>query len=114
MSRVARLLATAPIRFYRRFLSPLKGAPSCRFYPTCSAYAIEAIEVHGVLKGSYLAIRRVLKCHPLHPGGLDPVPPRAERWTRPAEVRPRLLGHRHDAVPEHAPTKRSDAPPEVS
>ncbi|MEJ2288913.1 MAG: membrane protein insertion efficiency factor YidD, partial [Deinococcales bacterium] len=79
MSRLARLLVTAPIRFYRRFLSPLKGAPSCRFHPTCSAYAIEAIEVHGVLKGSYLAVRRVLKCHPLHPGGFDPVPPRIER-----------------------------------
>jgi len=75
MSRLARGLATAPIRFYRRFVSPLKGAPSCRFHPTCSAYAIEAIDVHGVLKGSYLAVRRVLKCHPLHPGGFDPVPP---------------------------------------
>ncbi len=64
----------APIRFYRRFLSPLKAAPSCRFHPTCSAYAIEAIEVHGVLRGGYLAVRRVLKCHPLHPGGFDPVP----------------------------------------
>lgn len=114
MSRIARVLATAPIRFYRRFLSPLKGAPSCRFYPTCSAYAIEAIEVHGVLKGSYLAVRRVLKCHPLHPGGIDPVPPRVERPPRPAQVRPRLLSDPHGAVSERAATKRSDAPTEVS
>jgi hypothetical protein len=68
-------MVVAPIRFYRRVLSPLKGAPSCRFHPTCSAYAIEAIEVHGVLAGGVLALRRVLKCHPLHPGGFDPVPP---------------------------------------
>ncbi|MEJ2356721.1 MAG: membrane protein insertion efficiency factor YidD [Deinococcales bacterium] len=114
MSRLARLLVTAPIRFYRRFLSPLKGAPSCRFHPTCSAYAIEAIEVHGVLKGSYLAVRRVLKCHPLHPGGFDPVPPRIERRPHPARVRPRLLRVRHGAAPERVAAKRSDAPSEVS
>lgn len=66
--------AVAPIQFYRRFLSPLKASPSCRFHPTCSAYAVEAIGVHGVVKGSYLATRRVLKCHPFHPGGFDPVP----------------------------------------
>ena len=68
----------APIRIYRTFISPLKP-PSCRFLPTCSAYALEAIEVHGALKGSYLAARRIAKCHPFHPGGFDPVPPRRER-----------------------------------
>ena len=61
------------IRFYQGFISPLKG-PTCRFYPSCSSYGIEAIETHGALKGSYLAIRRILKCHPWHPGGVDPVP----------------------------------------
>lgn len=67
----------AVIRAYRRFLSPLKARPTCRFYPTCSAYASQAIESHGAIRGSWLAAGRVLKCHPLHPGGFDPVPPRA-------------------------------------
>ncbi|TVY04428.1 membrane protein insertion efficiency factor YidD [Cohnella terricola] len=72
--RVARTTLQAPIRFYRKFISPLKP-PTCRFYPTCSAYALEAIEVHGAAKGAYLAARRISKCHPFHPGGFDPVPP---------------------------------------
>jgi hypothetical protein len=60
------------IRFYQRFLSPLKGA-SCRFYPTCSQYALEAVSRYGPWKGSWLALKRILKCHPFHPGGYDPV-----------------------------------------
>ena len=71
---VLRQIVVAPIRFYRRVLSPLKPAPSCRFHPTCSAYAQEAILSHGVLRGGWLSVRRVAKCHPWHPGGLDPVP----------------------------------------
>lgn len=62
------------IRFYQRFLSPLKGGPTCRFYPSCSQYAFDALQKHGALKGSYMAVRRVLRCHPFHPGGYDPVP----------------------------------------
>ena len=61
------------LRGYQRFISPLKP-PSCRFTPTCSSYAIEAVLRFGVLKGGYLAVRRVLKCHPFHAGGFDPVP----------------------------------------
>lgn len=61
------------IRFYQIFISPLKP-PTCRFYPTCSAYAIEAIQKKGPMKGTWLAIKRIAKCHPFHPGGYDPVP----------------------------------------
>jgi len=61
------------LTFYRRFISPLLG-PRCRFYPSCSAYALEAVQVHGALKGSWLAIRRLSRCHPFHPGGIDRVP----------------------------------------
>ena len=61
------------ISFYRKWISPLKK-PTCRFYPTCSAYAYEAISKYGAMKGSLLAVKRLLKCHPFHPGGYDPVP----------------------------------------
>lgn len=61
------------IKAYRFFLSPLLGS-NCRFYPTCSAYAQEAIEKHGAIKGGYLSFRRIVKCHPYHEGGFDPVP----------------------------------------
>lgn len=63
------------LRVYQIFISPLIGA-RCRFYPTCSTYGIEAVKTHGALKGSWLTLKRVLKCHPLHPGGDDPVPPK--------------------------------------
>ncbi|MGX9135672.1 membrane protein insertion efficiency factor YidD [Rummeliibacillus sp. JY-2-4R] len=62
-----------PIRFYQKVISPLTP-PSCRFYPTCSNYGIEAIERHGVIKGGYLTIRRILRCQPFCEGGYDPVP----------------------------------------
>jgi putative membrane protein insertion efficiency factor len=68
-----RSLLTVIIRFYKRFLSPALPA-SCRFYPTCSTYALEAIEHHGALRGTWLGAVRLCKCHPFHPGGLDPVP----------------------------------------
>ena len=60
-------------RFYRLFISPLKS-PCCRFIPTCSEYALEAIQKYGAIKGSWLAVKRILKCHPFHKGGYDPVP----------------------------------------
>ncbi|MBB5175213.1 membrane protein insertion efficiency factor YidD [Nosocomiicoccus ampullae] len=66
------------IRFYQRYISPM-SPPTCRFYPTCSQYAIEAVEEHGAIKGSYLATRRILKCHPFHEGGFDPVPPKKRK-----------------------------------
>ncbi|WP_315274398.1 membrane protein insertion efficiency factor YidD [Selenomonas sputigena] len=61
------------IRFYRGFLSPLKP-PSCRYIPTCSEYAMIAVEKYGAAKGSFLAIKRILRCHPFYKGGYDPVP----------------------------------------
>ena len=61
------------IRFYRRHISPM-FPPCCRFQPTCSAYALEAVKKYGALKGGFLALKRILKCHPFHPGGYDPVP----------------------------------------
>jgi putative membrane protein insertion efficiency factor len=63
----------ALIGFYRRYLSRLKPA-TCRFHPTCSAYAAQAIRKHGAAKGLWLALKRVSRCHPYHPGGEDPVP----------------------------------------
>jgi uncharacterized protein len=77
MTFVARAL-TASIRLYQRLVSPLLGA-RCRFYPSCSEYAAQAIERHGALKGTYLAARRLLRCHPWHEGGIDEVPARHER-----------------------------------
>ena len=62
------------VKGYQRFLSPVLGS-NCRFHPTCSCYAIEAVERFGVIKGSYLASKRILRCHPLNEGGEDPVPP---------------------------------------
>ncbi|SHI13172.1 hypothetical protein SAMN02745823_02662 [Sporobacter termitidis DSM 10068] len=63
----------AAVKFYRKYISPLTK-PSCRFVPTCSAYALEAIEKYGALKGTWLAVKRLSKCHPFHKGGYDPVP----------------------------------------
>ena len=68
-----RAVLTGLIRSYQWAISPLLG-PHCRFYPSCSQYAHEAIERHGVARGVWLAIRRVARCHPWHPGGVDPVP----------------------------------------
>ncbi len=61
------------IKVYQLLISPLTG-PTCRFYPSCSEYAFEAVKKHGSLKGVFLAVKRILKCHPFHPGGFDPVP----------------------------------------
>ena len=82
MSRAARVLI-APIVAYRRYVSPALPA-RCRFHPTCSAYAQEALARHGALRGTGLAIWRLLRCHPFHPGGYDPVPDPIRH--RPADV----------------------------
>lgn len=66
------------ISFYQRRISPLFG-PKCRYYPTCSQYAAEAIRVHGVIKGCFLAVGRLMRCNIFFPGGVDPVPPKKEK-----------------------------------
>lgn len=66
------------LRAYKRVISPLLP-PACRFYPTCSEYAMDAVAKHGVLRGGILAAKRLIKCNPLHPGGFDPVPHRSSK-----------------------------------
>ena len=77
---IARAMSGA-IRWYQRFISPLLGH-NCRFVPTCSQYAIQALQVHGALKGTLLSVWRILRCNPFGKFGFDPVPPRG-RWTSP-------------------------------
>lgn len=66
-------LLIGSIRFYQKYISGLKSAPSCRFIPTCSEYAVQALEKYGVFKGTYLAVKRLLRCHPFCKGGYDPL-----------------------------------------
>ena len=66
------------IRFYQKFISPMFPA-KCRCYPTCSQYTLEAIKEYGAMKGTYLGIKRILKCHPFHEGGYDPIPKRENK-----------------------------------
>lgn len=75
VQRLTIRLLQLPILAYRYLVSPLIG-PRCRFMPTCSAYALEALERFGPIKGSWLAVRRIVRCHPLNEGGFDPVPKR--------------------------------------
>lgn len=72
--KIFRCLFIYPIKFYQKFLSPLKGRGTCKYTPTCSQYAIEAFEKHGVIKGFILASWRLLRCNPFSRGGYDPVP----------------------------------------
>lgn len=73
LSRGAVLPLIGLLKIYQYLISPLLG-PRCRFWPSCSHYAIEALQVHGPLRGGWLTVKRLIKCHPGHPGGMDPVP----------------------------------------
>jgi uncharacterized protein len=90
----------AAVRFYQRAISPV-FPPRCRFDPSCSAYAAEAVELHGAARGSWLAARRLAKCAPWHPGGVDLVPPRAAGPAAPARPSPA-------AAPNPTPVPGSD------
>jgi putative membrane protein insertion efficiency factor len=91
------------VRGYQLLVSPFLG-PTCRYYPSCSAYAVQALQVHGALRGTWLAVRRLLRCHPWSPGGVDHVPPRRghdhgpdetlspTRAERDSELRPATAG----------------------
>ncbi|CAG7857633.1 hypothetical protein MCAMS1_02533 [biofilm metagenome] len=68
-----RLILVSVLRFYKYFISPVLGN-NCRFYPSCSTYAVDSLNKQGVIKGLYLTVKRILKCHPYHEGGIDPVP----------------------------------------
>ena len=99
----------AAVRFYQRAISPVLP-PRCRFEPTCSAYAVEAIEVHGAGRGCWLALRRLARCAPWHPGGVDLVPPRS---TGPQDTG--TAGPTHSsctAAPAPAPTADGDRRPD--
>lgn len=73
----AQLILVGLLKFYQKIISPLKPQ-CCRFYPSCSSYALEAVKVHGAIKGSYLTLKRLARCHPLGGQGADPVPPKSK------------------------------------
>ena len=82
MSQRLRAIAILPLRFYKRFVSPLLP-PACRYLPTCSDYAMEAVMTHGLFRGGWLAIKRICRCHPWGGSGYDPVPPQRRKKGRP-------------------------------
>jgi putative membrane protein insertion efficiency factor len=83
--KLPRYLLMLPVWLYQKVVSPLKPR-TCRFDPSCSAYALEALRVHGAIKGSWLTLRRILRCHPFTEPGYDPVPPRRRRLPREGQV----------------------------
>ncbi|QEQ98340.1 membrane protein insertion efficiency factor YidD [Neptunomonas concharum] len=86
INSLLRRLLLGLIRFYQYIISPLMGS-NCRFYPSCSHYMFEAIETHGIFKGVWLGTKRLLKCHPWHEGGIDPVPPACGCHEKETEVK---------------------------
>lgn len=91
-----RLLLMGLLMAYRKTISPLYG-PVCRFFPSCSAYALEAVTVHGAVRGTWLAARRLVRCHPWNDGGVDHVPPGHRIWDQ--EKVPRIIVLNHPVIP---------------
>jgi putative membrane protein insertion efficiency factor len=115
VSAVSRALLSA-LRFYQRAISPTRP-PRCRFVPTCSAYAVEAVELHGAVRGTWLALRRLLKCAPWHPGGVDLVPEQAHsrragtaRAPRSSKKTAPIPGAPMRAAPHPVPASTAGAP----
>ena len=100
-------LISLPIRFYRRYLSPRKS-PCCRFTPTCSAYALEALSEWGALRGTALAVWRILRCNPFGRGGYDPVPPNKRRRARLARRAQKRAQKQADRADRENRTDRAD------
>lgn len=103
----------AAIRFYQRFLSPLKPMPTCRFLPTCSSYALEAIQRRGAVRGTLMAVWRILRCNPFVPGGFDPVEPHAraarEEHGCASCAQPEPAGHSNRGTPAGAASSRASS-----
>jgi putative membrane protein insertion efficiency factor len=108
LRRLVRLPAVTVVlllRLWQLFVSPLYG-PTCRFYPSCSAYALEAVDRHGLVRGGWLAVRRLGRCHPWNPGGVDHVPPKAgTEPARPGDENPLTVPAA--TVADHRPPRRA-------
>lgn len=94
---VPQLVLISILKLYRKAVSPVYGQV-CRFFPSCSAYALEAITVHGAVKGTWLAVRRVARCHPWNDGGVDHVPAGKKQWSDPADA-PEIVVLNHPEIP---------------
>jgi uncharacterized protein len=111
LRRLVRLPAATVVlllRVWQLLVSPVYGQ-TCRFYPSCSSYALEAVDRHGLLRGGWLALRRLGRCHPWNPGGVDPVPPKGLRAPREHDAQPTGLPTNVTAarVADHRPPRRA-------
>lgn len=104
LSRLPSLLLVLLVRGYQLLISPL-FAGSCRFYPSCSAYAVQSLQRHGAIRGTWLSARRLLRCHPWNPGGVDEVPQsRRSSTAPPSGMSATAPAHRHDGRADHSAT----------
>ncbi len=99
-----RIILVGVLMGYRKIISPLYG-PVCRFFPSCSAYALEAVTVHGAVKGTWFTARRVVRCHPWNPGGVDHVPAGSRVWD--ADKTPRIVVLNHPVIPADTDSRQA-------